>query len=205
MSTMTVNATPPGYQERPLPSLPFEQDRGRNAMLLVIATEAFLFISLFFAYFFLGAGKDPWRFEVPPKLHYALIMLVILALSSVVLHWGEKQVKEHRDGAGRIALIATIVLGVIFFVLQIMEYREHWKTLTPTTDSYGSIFYTITSFHGLHLLVGLLILAYVLVLPHYSPTDESPYLPYKVGAMYWHFVDIVWFFIVGLLYVGPHL
>ena len=44
----------------------------------------------------------------------------------------------------------TILIGLVFLVLQAFEYHEHWKHLTPYTDSYGSIFYTITSFHAAH-------------------------------------------------------
>ncbi len=204
MSTFTLPVATPPSMGRPLPALPFEVDRGRNAMWLVIATEAFLFISLFFSYFYLAQNKGRWQHNEPPKLMLAIIMLVVLFASSVVLHWGEKQVKKGNTAAGRIALIGTLILGIAFFVIQIYEYMDHWHSLTPFTDAYGSIFYAITSFHALHLIVGLLILAYVLVLPHYRPTDESPYLPYTVASMYWHFVDLIWFFIVGILYIGPH-
>ncbi len=205
MSTFVAPSVVPPETRRPLPALPFEADRGKHAMLLVIATEAFLFISLFFSYFYLAQNKGRWQHNEPPKLMLALIMLVVLFASSVVLHWGEKQVKKGNSASGRIALIGTLLLGIAFFIIQIYEYMDHWHSLTPFTNSYGSIFYAITSFHALHLIVGLLILAYVLVLPHYRPTDESPYLPYKVASMYWHFVDLIWFFIVGILYIGPHL
>ena len=49
--------------------------------------------------------------------------------------------------------------------LQTLEYQEHWRTLTPYSDSYGSIFYTITSFHAAHVIMGLLLLAYAGLLP----------------------------------------
>ena len=140
-----------------------------------------------------------------PKLHFALPMLAVLIISSLVLHWGEKKLKEERYAAARIGLAFTILIGLVFLTLSVFEYREHWQTLTPFTDSYGSIFYAITSFHAAHLIVGLLILIYVLVLPRYAPALESPYRPYHVAAMYWHFVDVVWLFVVGILYVGPHL
>ena len=75
----------------------------------------------------------------------------------------------RRYTAGRLALGAVILIGVVFLTLQGFEYADHWKTLTPTSDSYGSIFYTITTFHAAHLIVGLMMLAYVLVLPRYAP------------------------------------
>ena len=65
-------------------------------MYTVIATELSLFVCLFASYYFLGNNKDRWATHQPPKLHYALIMLVVLLGSSVVLHWGEQQVKLER-------------------------------------------------------------------------------------------------------------
>ena len=204
----TFIETPPVNQApragKSVATLPLDRSRGMSGMALVVTTEAFLFISLFFAYFYLANGKERWKTEEPPKLHYALIMLVVLMLSSLVLMWGEKQVKQGRQGAGRVAVAITILIGLGFMVLQTLEYREHWPTLTPTTDSYGSIFYAITSFHALHVIAGLLILGYLLVLPRYGPAHEAPYLPYRAGAMYWHFVDVVWIFVVAILYVAPH-
>ena len=182
-----------------------ETERGSYGMMLTILTEGFLFIALFASYFMLGSNKDRWGIEEPPKLHYALPMLVVLLVSSVVLYCGERQVMQKRYGVARISLALTILIGLGFLVLSALDYREHWRTLTPYTDSYGSIFYTIVSFHAAHVIVGLLILTYVLVLPRYAPAAESPYRPFHVAAMYWHFVDVVWIFVVAILYVGPHL
>lgn len=188
---------------KPLPTV-LDQDRGTFAMLLVIFTELFLFISLFFSYFMLENNKHRWSFNNPPKLGYALVMVVVLVTSSFVLQWGEKQVERENYFAGRIALAATIIIGLVFLTLQSFEYLSHWKTLAPYSDSYGSIFYAITTFHAAHVVVGLLLLSYVLALPRYSPTSESPYRPYHVAAMYWHFVDIIWLFVVGILYIGAN-
>lgn len=182
-----------------------EVERGSYGMMLTILTEGFLFIALFCSYFMLGSDKQRWRVEELPKLHYALPMLGVLIFSSIVLHWGEQQIKRQRYAVGRLALAATILIGFVFLGLSALDYREHWQNLTPFSDSYGSIFYTITSFHAAHVIVGLLVLAYVLCLPRYAPATQSPYRPYHVAAMYWHFVDVVWIFVVGILYVGPHL
>jgi heme/copper-type cytochrome/quinol oxidase subunit 3 len=184
---------------------PLETERGTFAMRLVILTESFLFISLFASYFMLENNKDRWRIEELPKLNFAIPMLVVLIVSSVVLRWGELQVRKQRYRAGRMALALTILIGFGFLTLQAFEYRTHWEHLTPYTDSYGSIFYTITTFHAAHVIVGLLMLAYVLVLPRYAAARESPYRPFHVAAMYWHFVDVVWIFVVAILYIGPHL
>lgn len=184
---------------------PVDERRGIWAMYTVIATEFSLFVCLFASYYYLGSNKTQWPVDKPPKMHLALIMLGVLLTSSVVLHWGEKQVKLARHGAARIAISLTALIGLVFMGLQSLEYRDHWKTLTPFSDSYGSIFYTITSFHALHVVVGILLLGYVAALPRYGPTVAPPYRPYRTVALYWHFVDLVWIFIVVLLYLVPNL
>lgn len=201
---MSSVAQIPRY-ETPVRTLPLEEKRGLYAMWCVIATEFSLFACLFVSYFYLGDNKDRWSINKPPKMLYALIMLVLLLASSAVLHLGEQDVKARRYARGRLMLAVTILIGLVFLALQGFEYADHWKTLTPYSNSYGSIFYTITTFHAAHLILGLVMLAYVLVLPRYAPARESPFRPYQTAALYWHFVDFVWIFIVLILYIIPNL
>ncbi|MGH9686951.1 MAG: cytochrome c oxidase subunit 3 [Candidatus Acidiferrales bacterium] len=200
--TVQVSSHPPARYV-PLKGLPIDQRRGENAMWCVIATEAMLFVCMFGSYYYLGTNKDRWAHNVPPELKYPFILLAVLLSSSVVLEWGKRQVKRQRYRAGRLALWATVLIGLVFLVLQAFEYLEHWTTLTPDTDSYGSIFYVITTLHAAHVIAGLLLLAYVGVMPRYGETRRSPHRPYSTVSLYWHFVDFVWIWIVLLLYVIP--
>jgi cytochrome c oxidase subunit 3 len=188
---------------QPAGTLPWDNRRGSFAMWLFIATEAMLFVALFFAYFFYARTQAHWPMDDPPKLGLAMVMLGVLMVSSAVLQWGEIASRNHRDGAARSAIVVTIVLGLVFLILQVFEYREHLQTLLPTTDVYGSIFYTITSIHGIHVVLGLCMLAFVLV-QRIEPVDRPPYRPLHNATLYWHFVDVAWVFIVTLLYVLPH-
>jgi cytochrome c oxidase subunit III len=203
MSTVEqISSRPPSRNA--LSNLPIDQRRGSDAMWCVIATEAMLFVCMFGAYYYLGTNKDRWGIEVPPSLKYPLILLVILIASSFVLEWGKNQVRRQNYGPGRMALWVTVAMGVVFLVLQTLEYISHWKTLAPYSDSYGSIFYAITTLHALHVVAGLLLLAYVGVLPQIGDSRRTPHRPYQTVTMYWHFVDIVWVWVVLLLYVIPH-
>jgi cytochrome c oxidase subunit III len=184
--------------------LPWDNRRGTVSMALFIATEAMLFVAMFFAYFYLGRAQPQWPMDPPPKLTLALIMLVVLLASSAILQWGENVSRRGRTGAARAALGVTILLGLVFVGLQVLEYRDHLRTLQPTTDAYGSIFYTITSIHGAHVLLGLSMLLYALILPRLEPTDRPPHRPLHNASLYWHFVDGVWIFIVALLYALPN-
>jgi len=188
-----------------LRALPIDQRRGWCAMWCVIATEFMLFVCMFGAYYYLGNNKDRWAIDKPPGLKYPLMLMVILLASSFVLRWGEHQVKGERFRAARSALWLTVLIGLVFIAVQSLEYISHWKSLTPYSDSYGSIFYSITGLHAAHVVAGLLMLAYVGILPGYGETAESPHRAYETAALYWHFIDFVWIFIVALLYVIPNL
>lgn len=191
-------------REISLANLPIDQQRGWYGMCCVVATEFMLFVCMFGSYYYLGNNKLRWAQEKPPELLYPFILLAILLSSSVVLIWGEQRVKIGNELAGRLALWGTVLLGLIFLLLQAFEYTSHWKDLTPYSDSYGSIFYAITTLHALHVIAGLLMLSYVGILPRYGKTVGSPHRVYSTVALYWHFVDFVWIFIVLLLYVVPH-
>ncbi len=202
---MSSLAAPPRTPEAPhTGAWPIQLNRGVYAIYMVIVTEGTLFVCLFCSYYFLGADKYRWAIDSPPKMIKAFIMLAILVSSSLVIMWGEHLVKQKRYRMARAAVVTTILMGLVFLAVQASEYMEHWKTLTPFTDSYGSIFYTLTTFHGAHVIMGLLMLGYLSILPDYGPTPLPPHRPYRVVALYWHFVDIIWLFVVLLLYVIPH-
>jgi heme/copper-type cytochrome/quinol oxidase subunit 3 len=179
-------------------------DRGSWAMWMFIATEAMLFVCLFFSYYYLGHPLPKWPPE-PPKYKLALVMLAILVTSSVVLHRGEMADRHGRSGAAKRWTAATVVLGLVFLAIQTVEYGNHLRELQPTTDAYGSIFYTITSFHAAHLILGVAMLVYVLLLPEIGPGHKPPHRPLHNASLYWHFVDVVWVFIVALLYLAPNI
>lgn len=186
-------------------TLPLEERRGIYAMWCVIATEASLFFCLYGAYFYLGNREERWAANHPPKLHYAWIMLVVLLASGFLLRWGVSLVRRAEYAIGRLALLGTIILGLGFLVLQCFAYIEHLKTLTPYSDSYGSIFYAISAFHVAHLVIGVLILAYTWFLPRYGSTSETPYRPYQTAALYWYFVIALYISVFIILYIIPNL
>ncbi len=194
MSSPTLSREPP--EHRPLVEV-LDERRGTFGMSLFITSEAMLFALLFGAYFFLGAGPRRWKVDEPPKLHFALPMLALLVLSSIVLHWGDEQANKERYVPARLALIATMLLGLLFIVLSYFDFHEELRSLTPRTDAYGSIFYTILGTHLTHLSVGLLMMLWVL--PQLRPGKA-----YHNVSLYWHFVDSVWVAIVVVLFILPH-
>ena len=183
-------------------ALPPDDSRGTMGMALTIVTEALLFVTLFFAYFYVGHDHAEWPPDLP-KVQLALVLLGILLASSGVLWLSERSLRRGARTAARLWLLLTLVLGVLFVGVQALEYRNHLRILRPSTDAYGSLFYVITSFHALHVVGGLLMLGFVACQPDLEPT-ESPHRPLHNAALYWHFVDVVWIAVVVLLYLAPH-
>jgi heme/copper-type cytochrome/quinol oxidase subunit 3 len=189
-----------------VPALPRNvvTDRGSWAMAMFIATEAVLFACLFFAYFYLGQFSPKWPPE-PPEWRLAVVMLAVLLTSSAVLHWAESRAKRGASRHARWAVATTGVMGLGYLALQAVEYRHHLQKLRPSSNAYGSIFYTITSIHALHVALGVLMLAFVMALPEIAEASKPPHRPLHNAALYWHFVDVVWVVIVMVLYVLPNL
>ncbi len=201
-----IYGPPSGPPERARPIVRvLDNRRGTFGIQLFILTEGFLFVMLFVAYFYLAQGTWRWLSEKPPALHYVIPMLVLLLASSGVVYWGEQQVKRGNPGKGRLALVVTILMGLAFLVLSSFDYREHLRDVTPLTNAYGSIFYTITTLHVAHVCLGLFMLIFVLILPKYEPRYWPPYRPYHNASLYWHFVDLVWVFVVTFLYISPNV
>ncbi|GHB12640.1 cytochrome c oxidase subunit 3 [Modicisalibacter luteus] len=180
-----------------------DRQRGLQAMWLLIATEGMLFVLLFFAYFYLGASKPQWPLEKDPSYWKALVMLGILLLSSVSAHWAQRSIERGRNGSLLIGLVITLLLGGAFLYVTYWEYAIRMKTETPWDSAYASITYTITSFHLAHLLLGMCMLLFVLARTLAGHFTESRHVAVKNAVRYWHFVDLIWVFVVAIVYLSP--
>ncbi|NCF80095.1 MAG: cytochrome c oxidase subunit 3 [Proteobacteria bacterium] len=131
----------------------------------------------------------------------ALNTLILLTSGATITwaHWGLKS--ENRALLVK-GLAATIGLGVLFVILQAWEYQDAWERLNLTLSSgvYGSTFYMLTGFHGLHVTMGTIMLAAILVRSsrgHFTPQNH---FAFEAVAWYWHFVDVVWLALFFLVY-----
>jgi len=106
-------------------------------------------------------------------------------------HWG--LVQENRPQLLK-GLAATVALGALFLTLQAVEYHEAYKELHLTLGSgiYGSTFFMLTGFHGLHVTIGTIILAVILLRSMAGHFTPQRHFAFEAAAWYWHFVDVVW-------------
>jgi heme/copper-type cytochrome/quinol oxidase subunit 3 len=173
-------------------------------LVCLVATEAALFAYLLFCYFYFSVQLDrAWLPDPLPEFRLALPNTIILLVSSVTM-WSA----EHGARTGRRArlvggLVATIVLGIAFFVIQLFEWKA--KSFALATSAYSSLYYTTTGFHMVHVAVGVLVLVAVLAWALLGYFDRRRHVPVLIAAVYWHFVDVVWLAVFFTYYVTPHL
>ncbi len=122
------------------------------------------------------------------------INTLILLSSGVTITWAHWGLVEGNRAQLIKGLAATVALGVLFLSLQAYEYVHAYKDLHLTLGSgiYGSTFFMLTGFHGLHVTIGAIILAVILfrsIAGHFTP---QRHFAFEAAAWYWHFVDVVW-------------
>ena len=179
-------------------------------MVLLVAVEATVFVLLLASYFYLRFRSGPvWPPDgiEDPKLKLVLIMSAVLWSSSVPVHLSHSAIKRGDTKKLRLYLAAGFVLGAVFLALQCgVEYPDILRhEFTPRTDAYGSMFFTITGLHGAHVLVGLLMNAWVQLRAWQGAFDRHRHVSVQNFVLYWHFVDVVWVFVLASLYLSPQL
>lgn len=177
-------------------------------MVLLIATEATLFALLIATYFYLrfqaGPEWPPGSIE-KPTLALPLVMTAILWSSSVPVHAADRAIRRGNQWMLRAGLAAGFLLGLAFVLIQVVvEYPEvlH-REFTPRTNVYGSLFFAITGLHGAHVVVGLGMNLWTQVRAWRGAFDEHRHVTVQNFAMYWHFVDVVWLFVLATIYLSP--
>ena len=143
----------------------------------------------------------PWEVVNPWKL--PLINTLILVTSSVTLTIAHHALKADDRPKLRQWLIVTLLLGLVFLVVQGVEYVEAWNHLGLTLQAgiYGSTFFMLTGFHGLHVTIGAIVLAVMLVRVLKGHFSADNHFAFEAGAWYWHFVDVVWIGLFLFVYV----
>ncbi len=178
-------------------------------MVWLIATEATLFGLLIASYFYLrfrsGALWPPAGIA-DPELALPLLMTAILWSSSIPVHIADRAIRGGNVRRLRVGLAAGFLLGAVFLGITVaIEWPEKLREFTPTMNAYGSLYYTITGFHAGHVLVGLGMSAWVQFRAWQGAFDQHRHVSVQNFAMYWHFVDVVWAFVLATIYLSPHL
>ncbi len=141
-----------------------------------------------------GPAQVGGEFEAMPAWGIPAINTLILLTSGATITWAHWALKQGKRGQLIAGLAVTIALGVLFLALQVYEYGEAYRHMNLTLESgiYGSTFFMLTGFHGLHVTIGAIMLTVMLVRAikgHFTPEHH---FAFEAAAWYWHFVDVVW-------------
>ncbi|MHB1132294.1 MAG: cytochrome c oxidase subunit 3 [Chloroflexota bacterium] len=177
------------------------RDPSRMGMAVFIMSEAVLFTNLIAAYLYLRFSSMHWPPADVPHLDlvFPAVNTVILLASGIPMHWAHVSIKAGNRRGLIWGLALTILLGAIFIAGQAWEWTH--TGFTPQGSVYGSTFYTLTGFHGAHVLVGLTFLTVTLVRALRGRFSAERHFAVESGAWYWHFVDVVWVVLYGTLYI----
>ena len=186
-----------------------------------LASELMFFAGLFAAYFGLRAINEPWPPDgVELATGRTAVFTAVLVASSWTMHVAVEAAAGHVGGhprapghvgghprapgrgAGRRAVrwtLVTVALGAVFLANQLAEYAA--LDFRLDTHAYGSMFFLMTGFHGLHVLGGLVLMLAVLGVGTGRTSRVALHEPLLVTEYYWHFVDVVWIGMFTTLYL----
>jgi cytochrome c oxidase subunit 3 len=129
---------------------------------------------------------------------------VVLLSSSGTVHIAHMALKENNRKRFNFWLGVTVTLAFIFVILQAFEYYEAYSHLGLTLDSgvYGTTFFMLTGFHGMHVLIGgIFLLTQLVRSSRYKHFSDKEHFGFEAASWYWHFVDVVWVCLFLFVYI----
>jgi len=148
-----------------------------------------------------GPGfKEKWEAMSPWGI--PAINTLLLLISGVTLTWSHWGMLKNNRAQLKLGLLLTIILGVVFMGFQVYEYTHAYSAmnLKLSTGAYGTTFYLLTGFHGLHVTIGVIMLTVMLLRSMAGHFTAEHHFAYEAVAWYWHFVDVVWLFLFVVVY-----
>jgi len=149
---------------------------------------------------------DSSNFNVPKGIIHAweipAINTLVLLSSGATLTWAHWALMNKNRNQLIAGLALTIILGIIFLGLQISEYFEAYQHLNLKLSSgiYGSTFFLLTGFHGLHVTLGTIMLTVIIMRAIRGHFNKERHFGFEAVAWYWHFVDVVWLLLFIVVY-----
>jgi heme/copper-type cytochrome/quinol oxidase subunit 3 len=175
------------------------------AMWVFLGSDCLLFGALISTYLLLrhrsvtGPGPED-VFDIP----FTSVSSFVLLMSSLTMALAVGAIHRGDLRRCRTYLATTALLGATFIAGQVYEFTGFYNEgLGYTTNIFGSAFYTLTGFHGVHVSVGIVLLMSLFVMSLRGSLDVSRAETVEIFGLYWHFVDIVWILIFTIVYLIP--
>jgi cytochrome c oxidase subunit 3 len=197
-----------------------QKEASNFGMWLFLVTEIMFFGGLFCAYLIYRGAQYQGFAEASHEIDVVLgtVNTAVLIGSSLTMAMGVWAAQTGRRKACVGFLGGTIVLGLVFLGIKVVEYAEkfhhhhvpgrtfHWAGSFPeVAEQFYSLYFAMTGLHAAHMIAGIGVIAALMVPAWKGRYDAAYHTPVEVTGLYWHFVDIVWIFLFPLLYlIGRH-
>lgn len=163
---------------------------------VAIASILMMFAGLTSA-FIVKSNLEGWRQIVMPRLFWGSTAAIVL--SSVTIQWALRSFRQREMGAYRSLIAITFLLGIAFVVLQCFGFKELWEQqqvrFTGSAGA-GQFLYVIFGLHALHVLGGVITLMVLFIKAFFGNVKLYSPVPVEVAATYWHFVDLLWIYLL---------
>lgn len=174
--------------------------------ILFLLSEIMLFISFFWTFFHsslsvsidLGVSWPPLGINIINIQSIPLLGSIILLASGFILTLSHHSFILGDKNLTIISLIFTIILGILFILLQYFEY--YFSDFTISDSIFGSIFYMTTGLHAIHVIIGILFLIISLIRIYLDHYTMEHHLGFEFAIYYWHLVDIIWLLVFLIYY-----
>nr|BAG24184.1 cytochrome oxidase subunit 3 [Ascoschoengastia sp. TATW-1] len=175
-------------------------------MILFIVSEIFLFISMFWAFFHssmspsmeIGLSWPPYHIHPFNYSEIPMLNTIILVSSGATLTLSHHQLLMKELNNSSLFLMITVMLGLMFTSIQMIEYVEAKFSINDSV--FGSSFFMATGLHGAHVMVGSSFLSVVVWQMIFMKSMTHQFISFEMAAWYWHFVDVVWLFLLMSIY-----
>jgi heme/copper-type cytochrome/quinol oxidase subunit 3 len=188
--------------------LPAGRRPGWWGMWLVLGADVSAFASMIAAYYyvrFVTSSTWPPKGDPLPKLVKSSIMTGLLVASAVPLLVADLGLEAGRRAWLVLGAVGTAVLGGGFVAVEYLEYVDELKTSQPGKDAYGSLFYTLTGFHVLHIMLGVLALLLFAVAALTGRMGRRHHVVIRLFSLYWYTSIVIWVLLYAVLYWSVRL
>jgi cytochrome c oxidase subunit 3 len=178
----------------------------RLGFILFIVSEIMFFFSFFWAYLHnflspaieIGSQWPPFDLETI-SIKLPLVNTITLLSSGATATLAHIHLINNKKQPAIEALIVTVILASIFTAIQVFEYCH--APFSFSDGIYGSVFYILTGFHGIHVLIGtiFIVIQTIRLIKNHFKADS--HLGFEMSLWYWHFVDVIWLLLFVLVYI----
>ncbi len=191
--------------ETPSPDVTVRYPPGDLAIWIFILAELVVFAAFFAAYAFTRMNNVELFNEFQQQLDQraALINTLALITSSYFVVRAVSAIREDNRRHCVVWLLAALAMGALFLIVKMGEYQHHFivEGVSLSTNTFYMFYISLTFFHFMHVIMGMVILAAVVVMAAKGKYSAAEHTGVETGASYWHMVDLLWLIIFPLVYV----